>query len=1085
MPPSVASKSTGKRKANEANSNSSKKPRVQKKQSVPGTGSPEWPEYFGSLFKALNTVVAFCSSRKALATTFPAIRSSVENIIKRPLELAHVAEIKALLPDLVRFAYIPASDHRINAEGPSSRNGREPSPDIYALNDNAEDEEHVLVMEFAERPPSWQAKKNSAGFSTPVSLSPTALKNLIEKRNSRFAMAVDELILACRETKEDPVAMLQRAGADHIPVNPSAPKASTSASTALTAETGPSNVPSATARPSIVSIIGDLELQGSYRNQIVSRRVFDDREARWGTLDRALSQNIVEALHVARGVTGFYTHQAEAINGFWQGRHVIVSTSTASGKSIIYQVPILSALEEDHEATAIFIYPTKALAQDQKAALQQLLTRCTGLDHVRIETYDGDTPQDQRSIIRETASIIFTNFDMLHASVLPNEDRWRRFFKNMKLVVVDELHYYSGLMGSHVALVMRRFRRVCAAVGNRRVQFISCSATISNPARHMRNIFGVEDVQVVTDDGSPAGRKDFIIWQPPLLDEMAPELGRIRSITEACALFIFLMKRGIRTIVFCKIRRTCELLMKTVRADLLAEGRIDIASKVRAYRGGYSQEDRRKTEAEAFSGDLLGLVATNALELGVDIGSLDAVLSLGFPISIASFRQQSGRAGRRSRDSLSVLVSDSLPTDRHYVAHPEEIFDKPMEELVVDLENKVIVESHMQCAAHEMPINPDEDMQYFGPLMKELCVRLSCDKEGWYHAHPKYLPHPSKHVAIRGTREDKFTVIDVTTAGRPNGRSKILEEIEISRAIFETYEGGVFMHQGLTFVVKEVNHDERTAKIVRSDVNWVTRPRSVDAVETLRIREIRRSPQRAYFGRVGIVIGVFGFYKLRQDCLRPPFLHNLKACIVRHNVILETVDLETPPFEQDSSGMWVDIPRPVLELLFRKGRNPAEGIHSAQHAVLSLTPLYSMSAAGDVRTECKSPVKEYSSTDSKVKRPGRLIFYDAAGTGGGICAKAFDHITDLLEQALSTIEKCECREDDGCTSCIQSAMCRERNVVASKLGAKVILQSVLGRTINEDELGPDLDRPLSMDTVVPASTVHGMDSVVVELDPIG
>ncbi|KAF8316647.1 P-loop containing nucleoside triphosphate hydrolase protein [Clavulina sp. PMI_390] len=1061
----------GKRKAQDSDAATTSK-KVKNTKPTTLTGTDHWPDDFISLlkiYKALNTVLAFCSTRKALATTFSVVRTSVENIIKRPLELSSVAEIKALLPDIVRFAYIPANDHRINDNSVSassdvstsrSKYRREPSPDLYELKKPGEDSDHVLVMEFVEAPSGslQKQKMNSAGYYAPSSLTPQQVKNLIEKRNARFITAVNECIFShpkTAKTGEDPVLMLQKAGQDHIPINPAIQVApppsaafltphsspSKSASQALRMSVSPTKVPSAATRPSIVSIIDEIESQDSYKEQILSRRVFDERKGRWGQLDRELPKEVEVALKEARSVEGFYTHQADAINAFWKGKNVVVSTATASGKSIIYQ----------------------ALAQDQKSALVQLLTRTTSLSNANVYTYDGDTPKEARQNIRDTASVIFTNFDTIHASILPGEDRWRRFLKGLRLVVVDELHYYSGLMGSHVALVMRRFRRVCTAVGNRRIRFISCSATISNPAKHMKSIFGIEDIEVVTDDGSPAGRKDFLLWQPPLVDEVAPELGRVRSILEACALFIFLMKRGVRTIVFCKIRRTCEMFMKMVRADLMAEGRSDIATKVRAYRGGYSQSDRRAIEAEAFAGELLGIVATNALELGVDIGSLDAVISLGFPFSLASFRQQSGRAGRRSRDSLSVLVSDSLPADRHFVANPDDIFDKPTEDLIVDVENRVILEGHVQCAAHEMPIHIEEDAQYFGDLLAPMCNNLTRDAEGWYHTHTKYLPYPAKHVALRGAREDKYTIIDITNADKPDGRSRVLEEIELSRALFEAYEGGVFMHQGHTYVVKEVSHDERTARIIRSDVNWITRPRNIDPTQTYRIREIRGSPHRAYFGSINLKTVIFGFFKLRN------------------NTILDAVDLETPPYERDSTGMWVDVPKATLEGLFQKGRNPAEGIHSAQHAVLSLTPLYSLATAQDIRTECKVAAKEGFASESSRKRPGRLIFYDAAGPGGGVCAKAFDHMTDLLEQALDVIEKCRCEDDEGCAACVKMASCKESNAVASKIGALLILRAVLGRPIDWEDV-PYAENFAMNETVVAASAVKTLGEVQVERD---
>ncbi|KAG8217199.1 hypothetical protein J3R82DRAFT_5282 [Butyriboletus roseoflavus] len=935
----------------------------------------------------------------------------------RPLDLAKVAELKALLPDLIKFAYIPRNELRIHAETLSQqqRGGRR-SPDFSIPSSSqfpgVEEEEHVLILDFAgefkgEEGTIW------VGF-------------VIDVRSEE--------------------------------------------------------------RPSIDEVIQEIRDQEWYKDQIIDRRTFDAREAREGNLDEPLSETIQQALRDARKITSLYSHQAAAINAIVKKRHVIVSTSTASGKSVIYQVPLLRLLEEDPSATAIFVYPTKALAQDQRTALEQLLWSSPRLRHIKVATYDGDTLQERRPEIRENASVIFTNFDTIHASILPHEELWRSFLGNLKLVVVDELHYYADLFGSHVAQVIRRFRRVCAAIGNQDIIFVSCSATIAKPAQHMKRLFGIEQVEEVTEDGAPSGIKDYIVWDPPFVDDRAPKLGRNSSISEATVLMRFSMKRGIRVILFCKTRKACELAMKTLRTDLSAEGRLDILAKVMPYRGGaqqsflprlavryidfirpsgYSQEDRRRIENEAFSGNLLGIVATNALELGIDIGVLDAVIMLGFPYGIANFRQQAGRAGRRSRDSLAVLVADNVPIDQHYVQHPDDLFDKPMNDLIIDLDSKVILEPHLQCAAQEMPLCKDDHV-YFGPFLGELCdEKLRKDKDWlvsacarygrrtgssisvrlvWarYHPHPKFLPYPAKHVSIRGAEDEKYTLVDITREV-----PKILEEIEFSRALFEVYEGGVFMHQGLTFIVKEVSHDMKMAKLIRADVNWITSPRDftdVDAKQTWRIRAIPDSPSLAYFGRVDMLTVVYGFYK------------------IRNKRILDVVDVDTPPWERQGTGFWLDVPKPILALMRSKGLRPAEAIHSACHAWMNQFAL-----AAELKTECKAAEKEYKVATSKRKRPARLIFYDASGKSGA-SAQGFDHAHDV-------VERCPCA--GGCAYCIHSAKCREENRVASKLGALLVLRGLLNLEINPESI-PEVVDETGFDTIVEADYVRAMDGVEVE-----
>ncbi|KAL4255986.1 P-loop containing nucleoside triphosphate hydrolase protein [Pleurotus pulmonarius] len=995
-------------------------------------------------YEALNTVLAFVSSRKHLATTFPVVRTSVENLIKHPLELVKVAELKALLPDVIKFAYIPKAEHNIHGE--SRPDPFEPSSSTTRIED---DTGHVLILDFAEN--SKGKKNQNPGFSLapPPSLTPTAAKKLVEKRNTLLVQAINDLI-AATPSGEDPVALLQSAGRDHIPINPSASRATFSEFS----EAVSSQVPDPSHRPSVSSILSELESQSWYRNQIVERRKFDVRDGKTGDLDAPLSPNIRKALAAARNITSLYTHQATAINALAKGENVIVSTSTASGKSVIYQVPVLRFLEEDASATAIFVYPTKALAQDQRAAMQLLLASCPGLEHIQVATYDGDTLSEYRAGIREAASIIFTNFDMIHAGILPHEELWRSFMTRLKLFAVDELHYYSNLFGSHVAQIMRRFRRVCGAVGNSNMRFVSCSATISNPSMHMKNIFGVGDIVSITEDGAPSGHKDFIIWNPPLIDETEPALGRRSSLSEATGLMRYLMKRGIRCILFCKIRKACELAMKALRADLSAEGRHDILQKTVAYRGGYSPEDRRRIETDAFSGNLLGIVATNALELGVDIGVLDAVIMLGFPVTIASFRQQAGRAGRRAQDALAVLVPDMFPVDQHFLNHPGDLWDGPISDILVDLQSEVILEAHLQCAAHEMPVSIEDEV-YFGPSLKHICeTRLTKDADGWYHPHPKFLPSPSRHISIRGVQEEKYAVVDVTKDTYP----VIIEEIEVSRALFEIYEGGVFIHQGLTFIVREVSHDTKTAKVIRADVSWTTEPRDftdVNAAQTYRIKALKDSPQRSFFGKIHVYTKVFGFFK------------------VRHKRILDSVDVETPPWERDSIGMWLDVPKSTLIIMQKADINAAEAIHSAQHAFLN-----QFAMAADLKTECKAAEKEYKKAESSRKRPARLIFYDTPGKGGGVAAKAFDQSYAILHKAMNTVESCSC--DEGCTNCILSPACKENNAVYSKLGALIVLKGILALNIAVKEISKETGPMRGLPTIVEAGPVPVISGVEVE-----
>ncbi|RMY49985.1 hypothetical protein D0864_14633, partial [Hortaea werneckii] len=792
-------------------------------------------------------------------------------------------------------------------------------------------------------------------------------------------------------------------------------------------------------RKSIPEIIQELKSSEWYTEQIVpdGHRVFDPQEAVYGSLSFPLSQDLVNALYNTRNIESLYSHQTEAINALHDGQNVIVSTSTSSGKSLIYQIPVLHQLESEPQTRAMYIFPTKALAQDQRRSLKDLLSYLPGLEQVMCETFDGDTPMSERNTIRDEARIIFTNPDMLHLTILPQEEAWRSFLQNLRYVVMDELHVYNGLFGAHVALIMRRLRRICAAVGNRKVKFISCSATVANPEEHMRTLFGLEeDVTLVDFDGSPSGRKEFLCWNTPFKDPGDPTSGRGDTFAETARLFCQLILRGVRVIAFCRVRKQCEVLTTAVKAELHSLERDEVMNRVMAYRGGYTAQDRRKVEKEMFDGKLVGIIGTNALELGVDIGSLDAVVTVGFPYTIANLRQQSGRAGRRNKDSLSVLIGDCFPTDQYFMQNPDEIFTKPNCELQVDLTNMLVLEGHIQCAAHEMPIRPDEDDKYFGKQLSEICEeRLRKDDLGFYHTDERFLPHPSRTVAIRDTEESHFAIIDTT----PGHGNVVLEELEASRAFFTIYEGGIFLHQGRTYLVKEMSTDRMVAKVEYVKVDWTTQQRDftdIDPVETEMIRRIPGSLSRAFFGSIKVLQNVFGFFKVDKK-----------------RRILDAVQVDNPPIIIFSKGMWLDVPKSAIQILNSRRLNVAGAIHAAEHAILSLMPNFVISMPGDVKTECKVAIKEFAKKETSRKRPARLTFYDAKGGqhGSGIAAKAFEFIDLLLNQAS---------------------------------GAEVILKSLLNREIDVDSLpwGPEDERvPAGIETVVLAEEVRPARGRAVEI----
>ncbi|KAK2741528.1 hypothetical protein FQN55_008282 [Onygenales sp. PD_40] len=1046
-------------------------PSARGKKSRPTTPTPTipWPEPFKLLAKthrALSLVYTFCSARKHFATTFDNIKAAVEaQTGGRQLSVEDVARVKALIPGAVRLEIVDKGVVDIMGVREAGSGGGKMWDDWEAEgmgqgdsvpgdNDANDPENEVLLFEFVdgelkkESTQTASRRKSKEADLRPPTYSHKQMLALIEKRNKKFADAVDAFLVKCQEEDVDPVEKLEAAKDIYLPAS------SRSGHNTPAAARLPAQIPKE--RESISEIIASIREMEWYTGQIVpdGHRVFDAQQAVYGDLKFALSQSLVNALYNTRGITQFYSHQADAINNLHDGHNVIVSTSTSSGKSLIYQVPMLHELEKDPHSRGMYIFPTKALAQDQRRSMKDLLGYIEGLEHVLVETFDGDTPMADRNAIRDEARIIFTNPDMLHITILPHESSWRTFLKNLKFVVVDELHVYNGLFGSHVAFVMRRLRRICAAVGNHHVKFISCSATVANPEAHMKTIFGVDDVKLTDMDGSPSGRKEFICWNTPFRDPGDPSSGRGSSIQESARLFCQLVLRGVRVIAFCRIRKQCELLLSAVRDEFRNLDRSNVAKFVMGYRGGYSPQDRRKIEREMFEGKLLGIVATNALELGVDIGSLDAVITHGFPYSISNLRQQSGRAGRRNKDSVSILVGDSYATDQHYMQNPDELFTKPNCELQVDLTNELILEGHVQCAAFEMPIRPDEDVKYFGPQLPELAsTRLTKDIMGYYHCHERFRPNPSKCVAIRDTENDHYAIIDTT-----NNRNVVIEEIEDTRVFFSIYEGGIFLHQGNPYMVKELNTDRRFARVVRVHVDWTTQQRDItdiDPIETEAIRRIsRKCNTRAFFGAIRIRALVYGYFKLDK-----------------RGRILDAVALDNPPIDIHSKGLWLDVPKQALDILKSRNLNAAAAIHAAEHAILSLMPTFIISSPGDVRTECKVGLKEIGPKHRQAaqasstraipppppparQRPARLTFYDATGgsAGSGIAAKAFEFIDSLLLRAQARVEACPCITPQGCIECVCDERCKEMNVVMSKAGAGVVLKCLLGMEVDVDAL---------------------------------
>ena len=549
--------------------------------------------------------------------------------------------------------------------------------------------------------------------------------------------------------------------------------------------------------------------KGSFRSGgVTAVKRMPAREARLTPLPEDLSPRLGEILR-ARGIDQLYTHQSEAFRLAGQGKNVVVVTPTASGKTLCYNLPILDALVRNPSARAMYLFPTKALSQDQLTELSRWSTELG--DEIRIFTYDGDTPQDARQAIRARGNLVITNPNMLHAGILPHHTRWERLFENLQYVVIDELHYYCGVLGSHLANVLRRLKRIAKFYGSR-PQFICTSATIANPAQLATQILE-EEVELVERNGAPSAEKYFVFYNPPVVN---PQLGIRRSyLNESRRLARTFLERGLETIVFANSRLATEILVTYLKEDL-ARGPVG-PDVVRGYRGGYLPRERREVERDLREGRLLGVVATNALELGIDIGSLDAAVLAGYPGTIASTWQRAGRAGRRQGASAAVLVASSAPLDQFMIQNPEYFFGRSPEHGFVNPDNLEILLNHLKCAAFELPLDDDE---HFGGLdLKTLCRHLA--EAGFLHHagsawHWVSESYPADAISLRSVSSDNFVIVDST------GEPRAIGEVDFPSALTTLHEKAIYIQNGEQYHVERLDYDDRKAYVHRVDSDYYT-----------------------------------------------------------------------------------------------------------------------------------------------------------------------------------------------------------------------------------------------------------------------
>jgi DEAD/DEAH box helicase domain-containing protein len=754
-------------------------------------------------------------------------------------------------------------------------------------------------------------------------------------------------------------------------------------------------------------ILDDLLTSPSTGPCITATRHFPARPPVLVPFPASLDPRIGEALR-ARGIGELYSHQARAWDLISKGQNVVVVTPTASGKTLCYNLPALQALVHQPDARILYLFPTKALAQDQLAELEELARQ---LPEMRMFTYDGDTPQDARRAVRARANLVLTNPDMLHAGILPHHTKWATLFQNLRYVVIDELHAYRGVFGSHLANVLRRLRRICRHYGSA-PQFIMASATIANPGELASRLIG-EPVEEITESGAPTGDKAFVCYNPPVVN---PELGiRAPYLGEAAKLALRFLKEKIATIVFAQSRLATEVLLTAIKsgvADKTGDSGI-----VRGYRGGYLPTRRRAVEKGLREGEVLGVVSTNALELGVDIGHLDVAVLAGYPGGIASLWQQAGRAGRRSGRSAAVLVATSAPLDQFMVTHPEYLFGTPPEHARVNPNNPFILVSHLKCAAFELPIAEDER---FGELDVRRFLSALDDEGVLHHAgrhwHWASETYPADHTSLRTVTTDNFLVIDTTARDeKQTKRRQVIAEVDWGSAFATIYPKAIYLVESDPYEVQELHFredEEKVAYVKRVAVDYFTDAISAKGVWILqRLAEGPPAPYLAEQGEVLVAEKVVGFKKIKMGTLE--------------NV--GSGEVELPQQEMQTTATWITVGPETLARVSRSREELIDGLRAVTYLLHHLAPIFLLcdirdlgSWLGDTTPATSGAVATRESTKRRLMDAAQfnptIYLYDSHAGGIGLAEHLFEILPDLLRRGLETLETCGCR--DGCPSCV-------------------------------------------------------------------
>jgi DEAD/DEAH box helicase domain-containing protein len=711
-----------------------------------------------------------------------------------------------------------------------------------------------------------------------------------------------------------------------------------------------------------------------------------ERDARFAPLPEGLDPRVREAI----GVPQLYVHQRAAWDAAARGENVMVTTGTASGKTLAFNLPVLDALAREPKTRALYLYPTKALAQDQFRTLSGYR-----VPKLKPAIYDGDTPTEQRWQIRKWSNVILTNPDMVHIGLLPNHDRWGDVLANLRYIVVDEAHVYRGVFGSHVANVLRRLRRLARVYGSE-PQFLLASATISNPGELGASLLGAP-VTVVGDDAAPRAERTIVLWNPPLLDS---EFGlRASALAEAARLQAMFVERGLRTLTFAKSRKAAELIHRFTAERLGDDAHLS------PYRAGYTAQQRREIERRLSEGDLLGVSATNALELGIDVGMLDAVISVGFPGTVASLRQQWGRAGRRG-SGLAVLIASEDGLDQFFMREPEKLLGRRVEAAILDHANPRVLAGHVRSAAYEAPLT-DDDAAILGAEALDAArhdPELKQTPAGIVWAGKE---HPAAHVSLRSSEPDAFTIVDGSTGA-------VLGVVERSRAYSTVHEGAVYLHMGESFLVRELNLNTMYAVVEPFSGNWYTQAKKETMTQIIEPRRVEwRLGMEVFFGEIEVTEQVVAYER--------------KTLSSQERI--ELVPLELPPTTFATEAVWY-LPSPHHLAEVDEMPKLLGTLHAAEHAMIAILPLWAMCDRWDIGGLS-------TNIHPETGRP-TVFIYDGHPGGVGITERGFEQFEGWVADTAAMIRGCPC--SDGCPSCVQSPKCGNLNDMLDKAGALTFLE---------------------------------------------